>query len=1560
MCSLQFNLYYTNEISESNNEIILQQNCLYATTISMNRDEEPYQIIPFCLNEWPSKWKIQKNNCGQNLTFTELRLQNITSQQLYLWSTSIDIIERYQFYLNSWSNLTEIQLGTEHFCNCSWPWFGPLCQYMFDQFESYHSSFSHMTSDFYENKKEMISLTCYTHLQCKHILPSICLDWSDICNDIIDCIDGGQDEMFCWQLEMNDCQENEYRCRNGYCISKDLFRDDILYPDCLDGTDEYYRDNKRHICGKLIPTFLCEELTCPMTQGDERDFMILSSSSCVKERGKLIMKIIIEIKQNIIFDKCWIPFLCITFIQDQIDYQICLDFCINQLCEQLVEENCPNFIRFPDGPLIFGHIFFVYMKESLLYPSNILIPIPDYVCYDDQLCKEMPTTIILSSLNNSKCRSFNELPYKLPDEIIRWDTILVHIQNLFRTCTSIINNSSIYSNISIMYQCINSSKSISIYRLNDGIQDCYYNDDEQFNVTEGNILKPFQNCYNCEKSNKCIDYQFLNDGLIQCPFQDDENPEIIFKTKEHIFFQTICDGFIELKPIIINGRQETDETECEQWPCSNVYTRCNQIWNCPNGADELNCNLSLSLNCQLQEHLCVSSINNQLMCLSIEKVNDGINDCLGATDEPFLCRTNQSDGNDYTFYCKNYTPRDCVSYTALCSNEITCINGEDEQFCQSNDFQTHCNHIDLSKMSDVFLFFCYRLTDHLKNQIVPFLLEQIDYSPKHQTDIQLLSSSQSIFRNLFQKDCHRGLNMRVWLGNEENLTTSTCLCPPNYYGDTCQYQNQRVSLTLRIYTLSDLWSSPVNFIISLIDNDKRIINSYEQFTYLSLRDCQMKFNIYLLYLTRPKNETKNYSIHIDVYEKKSLIYRGSWLIPITFAFLPVHRINAQLLIPNFNDNNDRTCFNSQCIHGQYTKYINNTVSPTFCRCNQGWSGIHCNIPQNCTCTSDSLCIGITGNNQSICVCPLGKFGSRCLLNNIICQFDQNETCLNGGECIPIDERISHYQRFICICLKGFSGHRCEIIDTKIIVSFENDIILSQSMLIHFIEISNEIPTRHVTTFKKFLFGQISNIIYWSHPFHIVIIEPIKNIFYLTIIQKIYTPSITFIRKINSSHHCKNITKLFNKTFVQSHLLQRIKHYHEPCQQSSLQLFCFHDEKHFCLCTDFEQQRLSNCFDFNFHMQYNCLRQSVCENGAQCFQDSPTCPQKSICVCNECFYGTRCQFTTKGFGLSLDAILGYRIQPYMSFQEQPTTVQVSLILTIIMFILGLVNSILSLITFKIKKLRQVGCGLYLFGSSITSLLITIIFILKFSILLLLQMAIITNQSFLNIQCILIDFLIRICLSMDQWLNACVAIERALTVRSGVNFNKHKSKKIAKWMICVLIIITITTAIHDPIHRRLINDDDEEEKRTWCIVRYSKEIEIFNSIVNIIHFLGPFLINLLSALFIIIVGARQRACARPRQSYREHLLEQFRDHRQLLIAPFILIILAFPRLYISFISNCMKSAHNSWLYLIGYFISFVPSMLTFVVFVLPSDLYSKESCETIRNHRQYIRQQLCFKL
>ena len=159
--------------------------------------------------------------------------------------------------------------------------------------------------------------------------------------------------------------------------------------------------------------------------------------------------------------------------------------------------------------------------------------------------------------------------------------------------------------------------------------------------------------------------------------------------------------------------------------------------------------------------------------------------------------------------------------------------------------------------------------------------------------------------------------------------------------------------------------------------------------------------------------------------------------------------------------------------------------------------------------------------------------------------------------------------------------------------------------------------------------------------------------------------------INSSDRCPHINEVFNETIVQLHLIRRIKYYHLPCQNQSLNLSCFYDDIHLCLCYDFDQQRLANCFKFDHNMKFDCFGQSDCENDGQCFQDNPDCPTRSICICPPCFYGTRCQFSTSGFGLSLDAILGYHILPNVNITHQPFIIKMSLALTII-FIISRIN------------------------------------------------------------------------------------------------------------------------------------------------------------------------------------------------------------------------------------------------------------------------------------------------
>ncbi|CAF4036817.1 unnamed protein product [Adineta steineri] len=219
-----------------------------------------------------------------------------------------------------------------------------------------------------------------------------------------------------------------------------------------------------------------------------------------------------------------------------------------------------------------------------------------------------------------------------------------------------------------------------------------------------------------------------------------------------------------------------------------------------------------------------------------------------------------------------------------------------------------------------------------------------------------------------------------------------------------------------------------------------------------------------------------------------------------------------------------------------------------------------------------------------------------------------------------------------------------------------------------------------------------------------------------------------------------------------------------------------------------------------------------------------------------------------------------------------------------------------------------------------------------------MNIITSRSFLWFNCRSIEYILRLLLATNDWLHACVTVERFLVVFLGVGFNKATSKKYAKRMIWVIVLVVAASILHDPIHRRLF--DDIEEERTWCILRSTPQLEIYDRFINIFHFLIPFSLNFILAIGIIFYAAKQRSSIEKKFTFRQQLRKQFSRHKHLILSSILLVILAVPRLIISFLPNCMKSPKEYQLFLAGYFISFIPPILHFFIFVLTSEIYKKE--------------------
>ncbi|CAF1073816.1 unnamed protein product [Adineta ricciae] len=1480
------------------------------------------EMMSYCISELSSEISMENNDNLSKFTFEELSNENITSEQLYLWSIPFDIIEYYQLYLNELLLFNKSSLSQEILYNCTFPRFGSMCQYEFDHYNRKHSSLIEIIDDFYLTYEyKMNNLTCYTHLECNRGFSSICLDWTEICNGRIDCFDTRIDEQDCWQLEINECNENEYRCTNGQCIPLSFFRDDLYLPDCLDRSDEYLAGafNEYNGCNRAIPSFACEDSRC------QRSTWI---SSCWSQRDTITMKNMLSEKDELTSDRCWNAFLCDAIALHKPSRVInCADSCENESCKEIIEFDCPDMILLSNIPILFGDIYFLYEKYKSTVKDSDIYKYP-YLCYNNslydryfqKLSKQFGKYSIIK-FNNRICHRVI-IPLIIKQARINSVTrvyITMQLRNNLWQYQQIYNYNSFICKRSNMYQCINSSKCISIYRLKNSIVDCPDSDDED-------DISLNRTAFSSGTMGK-------SDYLIK-----------IEHAKRHVSFQTICDGFTELLPIQINGQDHTDETECEHWACDNIYTHCNNLMNCPNGADETNCHLPSPFNCSSNEFPCVSPITNQFMCISTKQVNDGTVDCLGATDEPRLCRTDyDSVSYDNNFYCENPNSQSCLTNSVLCNYETNCFHGEDEQFCTTNIKEpvfSICSTDNRVNATVIEKFLCNQTDRYLKEPIIYFKLnDQMNISDDK------MKSFQNKYLPSIQKfnPCHRGIAMQLWLN--KNTTKIICFCPSSYYGSQCQYQNERISLSIRFQASPNSLQILFEILILLID-DENMIHSYEQFTYLSVRDCAIKHHISLTYANQRKNSSKNYQIRIDIYEKSSFNYRGSFLFPIKFSFLPVCRLPVLIHIPN-TDRNIESCSMNPCQNGLCRKYLNNKQE-FFCQCSKHWTGQYCTRKYLSKCSNDSLYIGISSNNQSICICSMNKYGSRCFLKNRICE---NSSCLNNGECIPTDKHEFMKKKFSCICRKGFIGEYCQTNETKIIISFNKNILLPSSIFLHFIEIRMKDYPLRSTTFQTISIQEKFLTIFWSSKFHLIFVE-----FYP---HKYYLVSNNRSEEVTEHNRCLHINQLFNQSISELKFLRRIKYYHLLCQSNVLS--CFYDEIHLCICYDFNQKHLANCFDFVHNMTYDCFGQNDCQNNGKCFQDTENCPKKFICFCTSCFYGKLCQFTTTGFSLTLDNILAYHIQTNVNIFHQLNIIRISMILNIIIVLIGLINGILSLITFKNKIIREVGCGLYLFSSSITTLLIIILFTLKFWIFILAQIYRMNNRLFLQIQCSSLDFLLRICLNMDQWLNASVACERVITINKGTRFDKKKSRQIAKYVLVILLIFNILTSIHDPIYRRLIDEeknDENNEKRIWCIVSYSSHLHIYDNTINTLHLFLPFLINLISAIILLVMKTHHQSNIQKERTFREIFRKNYRQHRHLLLAPVVLVILALPRLIISFTSKCMKSNNDSWLFLAGYFISFTPPTLSCIIFILPSKFYKEEFHKSINEYRRTIQRRLQF--
>jgi hypothetical protein len=186
--------------------------------------------IPYCrrLNqsERLDRKKKKCENQGERKMFHDLLNQGVQPNDVLIWSSSVEMADS---YASDFYNRSLIANYDDRFlCNCTKSGtFGKYCEY---ELTHYAKSFSESIKEQFKQKKNGDSwdtqrygkILCYETLPCN--TSDLCLDWREICDGTQRCSSGVDEEN--WdKLEFNECEDNEFRCTNGMCISEEFWLD---------------------------------------------------------------------------------------------------------------------------------------------------------------------------------------------------------------------------------------------------------------------------------------------------------------------------------------------------------------------------------------------------------------------------------------------------------------------------------------------------------------------------------------------------------------------------------------------------------------------------------------------------------------------------------------------------------------------------------------------------------------------------------------------------------------------------------------------------------------------------------------------------------------------------------------------------------------------------------------------------------------------------------------------------------------------------------------------------------------------------------------------------------------------------------------------------------------------------------------------------------------------------------------------------------------------------------------------------------------------------------------
>ena len=825
-----------------------------------------------------------------------------------------------------------------------------------------------------------------------------------------------------------------------------------------------------------------------------------------------------------------------------------------------------------------------------------------------------------------------------------------------------------------------------------------------------------------------------------------------------------------------------------------------------------------------------------------------------------------------------------------------------------------------------------------------------------------LTNETSPLSSLSAYWCNRGIGI-PWLNK-----SIVCFCPPQYYGDKCQYHADRLLLLLHLNFSESIYEAETDqnvvlkfFVLFLFNDQISMTHEFRVRPTLEIPSFK-KHMVHFLHskssMSRQQRTSRyynrsglinsqSYAIRIEGYEgkeNKDLLLFGVWQYPVYFDHLPVFRLAKALRFTAPSKDPD-PCSNNPCRENEECRRLMNDRSEHICLCKASFSGENCSVKdQQCAdgyCAAGSLCKPgyrglLRGDSVPYCLCLLNRYGDRCGIEQQGCR---SSPCLNGASCSP----ASTVDRVRCLCTKEYSGPLCERMKSSIRLSLDQNLPDARAVVIQVFDLT--LTSIDLTLVHQQVHRTLPRSIEYYHD---------QKVTPAIVLAKIYSSSQSASPDFYLLSLSMNVAFINGRTEIsETNRCPRLSsdvspiRYHHMCSDNS-NVLCFRDRIYLCICVD--NRTRVECFRYDDQLD-QC---SNCLSGGRCLQGDRGRSNDFLCVCPACYSGRYCQFSSTSFTFNLDQLF------YTDLNSPGRKATMSLLIAfpLLGFFFALPNNLFSFVTLRRRACLRNGAGHYLLCLSVMNQ-ITLGLLTSGLIHLSLRASMSqSNPLIQNLFCKLFNYLLTCCIRLTDWMASFVALERVYTTRF-LNKRWLKQPWVARRLLALIFTIVFFSSADELAFLQSFSDVGEE-RGEMCVVTFpmaNRSLWIFiHQFVFGTHLLIPVLINIYCTYTITSIVVKSKMKLRRRNSAnadeirdrRDVLRDVLNENKELIarpavtLVPSIFSLFTLPLFIIGFSLQCQNLEKNPLRYLliVFYFITFIPQMITFILYIYPSSFYWKE--------------------